>query len=631
MNIWTERLRAAIQRGDPIDLRDVVDGLEPGLTREAIALIRQYGDCQRARYRLLDFEEIRRALPWIFESPELLEAAVNVSIDVAAALGQDARKHADAIAASHPLARKCVVRLQESWASIGPPGDPFGRDLELPCGFGDAFDKDEPRFRLEKLLGRTPRSALYEATDLWAGDTGLAETVWVNVFRSELSDESTTGCRPRLLGIEGLAQERQRGRSRGGCFYIAGEGSVRHSARVDDALSRSALNATLRQLAEIAQALARIHANGWIHGDVSPRNLAYSETGDLCLLWREPGEQATMHDVESAEYGPLNPGSCMAPEVFNGKNCTPASEVYQFGALMAWVIARRLVNGARFDDAIERFGGTSGRELPSLPHVPTAMRLLTLECLNDNPGERPVSMTSVWDRIERYLANEPPARSAPLDVHIGMWIRRHYRSAGITLAMFAAVAALALSLIADRHQSRLQSMERTAAQERRQMADLHNVELQALRDLLAESLAINQGADLRERVAEERVRQAEDTIRSSVSNTITVIRDWQREIREIESTDPAKVLYILSLLETLDAADDELRDALLEDSTGLAVAEADRHWNSGARTLSTALWHVIAAQQLRQGGNESHAEHYLERARSIMLALPDDLLPDSDP
>ncbi|GEM_PF-6146136 len=620
--MWSQRLQSEIAQGNPFDLRDIVDGLTADREDEALAIIAQYADYRRQSRQLLDFEEIRRAFPWIFESSDLLRAAIDLSTDVAAALQQNPMKYADAIAASHPLARKMVAQLKEEWVKLGAPGDPSLRDVELPCGFGEGFDHDELRFRLERLVDRTPRSALYEATELLPDEAGGPRPVWINIFRSDESEKQYESHRPRLSATCGIAPERERGTSQNGSFYIAGEGVVYRRNEQNTNGKHSDPERLLRDFAEIAHAVARIHASGWVHGDISPRNLCITHDGRFSLIWREPGERAGIGDVDAMAYGPLNPGGCMAPEVYRGKPCIPSSDIYQFGALLGWVLTDQPLNGVAFNDAMDFLGGDASRQDPNLSTLPPAIRSLITECTSESASDRPVSMAIVQDRIERYLAKEPASRCAPTEVRVAMWIRRHYGPATVALLVLLALAVLGLSLLDARHQKKIQLVQDASLAERQRLVEAHRAQLQSLGNRLSESVAINQGSDVRERIANERVRQAEETIRSSVERTISVIRDWQHEILAIESTDPVRVLYILTLVETLEAADHELRNALLEDSTGIAIAEADQLWQGGDRTFSTALWHVLAARQLLDGGNQDHAALYLEKAETMLDGLP---------
>jgi serine/threonine-protein kinase len=93
--------------------------------------------------------------------------------------------------------------------------------------------------------------------------------------------------------------------------------------------------AWLGLVADVAGALAHLHAHGWVHGDVNPSNVLLGPAGAvLCDLGvaRRAGEGGPVRGTPAY----------MAPEQVKGAPWTPAVDVFAL-AVMVWELA----SGAR--------------------------------------------------------------------------------------------------------------------------------------------------------------------------------------------------------------------------------------------------------------------------------------------
>ena len=142
-------------------------------------------------------------------------------------------------------------------------------------------------------------------------------------------------------------------------------------------------------LADLAGALATIHAGGLVHGDVAPQNV---------LIAGE--DRAVLVDLGLATgTGARGTPAYMAPEALAG-HVEPRSDLYGLGAtLIRLVSGRPLFEGATLGELAQRIlGGAPPR---SLPGVPAPLADLIQRLVARDVDARPASALAVLDELDQ--------------------------------------------------------------------------------------------------------------------------------------------------------------------------------------------------------------------------------------
>jgi serine/threonine protein kinase len=163
--------------------------------------------------------------------------------------------------------------------------------------------------------------------------------------------------------------------------------------------------------AELAAALASIHARDVVHRDVTTSNVLCDAEGRVRLvdfgiarLLGSPRVTATSTTIGTAAF--------MAPEQVAGEEVTVASDVYSLGlVLLELLTGRRAFEGSAAEVAAARLV----RDPDVDRGVPGEWRPLLRAMTSREPHLRPSSAT-VRDRLEAIASAEPSEATAPVPV-----------------------------------------------------------------------------------------------------------------------------------------------------------------------------------------------------------------------
>jgi serine/threonine protein kinase len=166
----------------------------------------------------------------------------------------------------------------------------------------------------------------------------------------------------------------------------------------------------------VAGALDRLHDAGWLHRDVKPSNLFHTHEGRPVLV-----DLGAASRVAEAGPGALS-ALYAAPELLDGGDATPASDLYGLGATLYHALAGiRPFEGAGIPAVREaqRQGAPPLGDLA--PTAPPALVELVEALLAPHPEERPGSAREVergLTAVLRALARDPEDPADPVTRHV---------------------------------------------------------------------------------------------------------------------------------------------------------------------------------------------------------------------
>ncbi|MDX2093443.1 MAG: sigma 54-interacting transcriptional regulator [Kofleriaceae bacterium] len=151
-------------------------------------------------------------------------------------------------------------------------------------------------------------------------------------------------------------------------------------------------------LADLAGALAVIHAAGLVHGDVSPSNVLVE------------AERAVLVDLGlAATGGARGTPAYMAPEALAG-NVEPRSDLYSLGATVIRLVSGRpLFEGATLGELAARI--LAGAAPRALPGVPAPLADLINRLVARDPDARPASALALLDELDQLAPAIAPGSS----------------------------------------------------------------------------------------------------------------------------------------------------------------------------------------------------------------------------
>lgn len=577
------RLNSVLGGPGSFDLSSVFFDATTTEEESIIRAIRLYGDHRQSRRASIEFEEFRRAVPWIFDSDPVLEAAVDTVITSALVLGHDFLAIADAISRAHPVARCAVDRVVAQWR--GPDIGSFLSAAELrslPVRFGAVDNDGEPRFLLQTKIGGDAGCNTYEGLDMLHADGGPATPAVVKVFceRGTSVPDGVAVANFQAFACPEIARVLDAGVSSSGEPYVAYE-HVDGRTLDDWVGDNPSLHDRVRVLVQVARAVERAHAVGLCHLGLTPHNVIVRDDGtaaltDIAAGWAGPKPQAA-----GRGYGPRSDLAFISPESWRGDGSLwMMSDLYRLSGLAFWLLTLALPNGPTVHDAhaLLSDGAAPRRDCQAIPR---GLREVICAGLSSEPSGRPVSAAEIRIAFEQWLVHRPTSFET-----VGRWergqlcVRRHpFVATGLAVCVLVMAAGWA---VADRRSTReLRRHDRQMAVARAEVVG-----------------------------AERRIQSARD-----------VVRAWKDAVIASEGKDPALPMVLLAIVQNSELADHEIRSDLLQRSLTGVKETADHAWESHDNSLEAGLWQFAAAQVLRQSGRDEEASVYFSRADTLLSPM----------
>ncbi len=155
-------------------------------------------------------------------------------------------------------------------------------------------------------------------------------------------------------------------------------------------------------LQQIASAVSAVHALGYIHGDLAPKNIMVSDGERITLIdfgLARPIDSAKFEQVRGTPAF-LSPENCQSadPAIPIGQ----AGDIYSFGCLAFFMLTGKLpVDGATSIEILWKQIHETPPKASSMAPFPIgeALEELICQCLEKSPDARPPSMAHVLSRL----------------------------------------------------------------------------------------------------------------------------------------------------------------------------------------------------------------------------------------
>jgi len=203
--------------------------------------------------------------------------------------------------------------------------------------------------------------------------------------------------------------------------------SLHQLVRSEGRLSQERVVELGRQLCD---ALGAAHYRSIVHRDLKPSNvmlLAGAPAGRDVLKVLDFGLARAVNDVDHLTSSGVVMGSAqfIAPELMDGAEPLPSSDLYSVGAILYVLLNGRLPfgHGNGFTTAAQR--AVLGQLEPFEPSVSPTMQHLVRRLMSTNPSDRPASAESVRELLGAVLeapttSKQPKRRSLAVPLGVGL-------------------------------------------------------------------------------------------------------------------------------------------------------------------------------------------------------------------
>ncbi|MBN1508757.1 MAG: serine/threonine protein kinase [Sedimentisphaerales bacterium] len=151
----------------------------------------------------------------------------------------------------------------------------------------------------------------------------------------------------------------------------------------------------------VATGLSAMHTAGYIHCDMKPNNILINKSGAIKII--DLGQSCPIGTTKSRIQGTPD---YIAPEQVKRRTLGPRTDVFNLGATMYWALT-----GKNVPTLIPKKIATVGRyeaQKTYAPHelkqqIPVGVSKLVMDCVKQESGERPGSMTEVISRLDLMI------------------------------------------------------------------------------------------------------------------------------------------------------------------------------------------------------------------------------------
>jgi len=151
----------------------------------------------------------------------------------------------------------------------------------------------------------------------------------------------------------------------------------------------------------VASSLSAMHQQGFIHCDIKPNNILLNKTGAIKII--DLGQSCKIGTTKRRIQGTPD---YIAPEQVRRQPLTAKTDIFNLGATMYWALTGRNV-----PTLIPKKSTGVPLVVPQncpAPHeirdkVPIGVSKLIMDCIKDNPEDRPRNMTTIISRLDLII------------------------------------------------------------------------------------------------------------------------------------------------------------------------------------------------------------------------------------
>ncbi len=152
----------------------------------------------------------------------------------------------------------------------------------------------------------------------------------------------------------------------------------------------------------VATAMNAMHQQGFVHCDMKPNNILLSKSGSIKII--DLGQSCKIGTVKSRIQGTPD---YIAPEQVKRKPLGPKTDIFNLGATMYWALTGK--HAPTLIPKKNKFGipVVEPRRSPHeiKPQLPASLSRLVMDCIEEDPVNRPSNMMAVIQRLDLMVHN----------------------------------------------------------------------------------------------------------------------------------------------------------------------------------------------------------------------------------
>lgn len=155
---------------------------------------------------------------------------------------------------------------------------------------------------------------------------------------------------------------------------------------------------------QIGEAMEAMHKAGYVHADMKPNNVLVTDQGEVKVI--DFGQSCTIGTIKERIQGTPD---YIAPEQVLRRAITAQTDVFNLGATMYWLVTGKYVptlipktktQPGTVKSALHDKPKRATPPIELVPELPPALSTLIMDCIEEDPRNRPDEMSRVLDRLE---------------------------------------------------------------------------------------------------------------------------------------------------------------------------------------------------------------------------------------